>query len=484
MQSPMIQIRSIKFIVFTFLFISVFFYSRILTAQEADTTVQSDYDGILYIPAQWNKVLPSSIQSRVADVFNDTAHEIDNLYVADWWWVDDIIYEEGYAVDQSIDPSLALAFGEECEVGDVFLFDVTKFTQVGSAETPEDASSNILVRAFVGILKALFEDKPENKSEPHYDNIRTEIEVRLRLIDVNEAVLTETFTMGVSYVGGIKSESLNHALEKLGDNIRAELRRRYTPIATITGFDHTKLLLDEGRDSGMLKGKSYEIFSPDYMDQTDSENRVIYGTSAGYAKITFADSNRSRAAVMRQWAPVDTGFVLLALERMIQGAVINASIPVGQNYAGIGLGFNYQPIKEFDGGAEIRVITAQDNFNKDNWGVGFGVYGSWRFLNMPQFAMKARLDGDFDIFFRTDAEEDLANLPLFSLSPGIVAEFLISPESDLVVHAGYRIWGKSSGWEKSGDEDETIDAVWKSDPPKVNLSGLFLKIGYRFYFGS
>jgi len=191
-------------------------------------------------------------------------------------------------------------------------------------------------------------------------------------------------------------------------------------------------------------------------------------------------SERSNfSQVLRQWAPIDTGFQAVEFASDIRGFVITGSAPIASNYTALGFQGNWSPIHALDWGGGFRVLRMKDSFEDSNWGIGFGAYGSWRFLNLYKFALKARADLDLDIFFREDDADDTVSLALPSTSIGLNAEILLSPKSDFIFYTGYRFFGSSNSWQRSSDEETDEDAFWIDKRPKMDVSGLFVKIGYR-----
>ncbi|MEJ2544456.1 MAG: hypothetical protein P8Y99_10355 [Calditrichaceae bacterium] len=145
--------------------------------------------------------------------------------------------------------------------------------------------------------------------------------------------------------------------------------------------------------------------------------------------------------------------------------------------------FFYSPIQKWDWGGVFRIQRVEDSWNELNWGVGFGAFVSYKLFNISRFALKSRLDADLDVFFKNDDYDESATLALGSFAPGLSAEFVFSKNTDIYFQTGYRFFGNSDNWEINMDDDEPeYDAYWIDSAPKMDISGIYVNVGFRFLY--
>jgi hypothetical protein len=144
------------------------------------------------------------------------------------------------------------------------------------------------------------------------------------------------------------------------------------------------------------------------------------------------------------------------------------------------LRIQFGPAYRFDFGLGINIGQVTDSFNDNNFAFGLSGFGLWRFLNHSTFDLGANLGLDLDIPFRKDDDGRTVNTALFSTQLGIIGEIVLSKRSDLFLNVGYRFALKTSKWEYSED-DTTFPAYWENGVPEVDISGIILAVGYKYY---
>jgi hypothetical protein len=104
------------------------------------------------------------------------------------------------------------------------------------------------------------------------------------------------------------------------------------------------------------------------------------------------------------------------------------------------------------------------------------------FLNSPKFKISGRAGLDFDVAFRKDDENKTVNLGFFSVPVGLVGDIYLSRKSDISIFAGYRFSGRTDSWQRPSEGEESKSAVWSDGAPQVNVSGIFVTVGYKIIF--
>ena len=464
--------------------IILFSFSTYLNAQinvsESPDSINTPASSLIFIPADWEKVGPDAIETEVADLLTDAAVDLDCIEVIDWLYADDVIYDESIEVEKEIDPSLALFIGEYGKIDHVYLFRINSFIQEGRADEPDDRSS---ADKLVGFFINLFDDEKTDSSEAFAKNIHSEIEVEFDLIDVRRAEIIKTFIIRSEYTGGRRYISHTKAMDILTEKVKSELNRIYFTSFSIYNLNSGISISRNSDDQIINKGDILEIFKPDKIEYSDGAEIRIPGESVGYCQIQETTLKYYRTALLRQWASIDTDYVAREFRNQVHGFSLEIPAPVKNRYFAFNIRAFYSPIRRWDWGGVFRVQRAEDSWNEQNWGIGFGLFASYRLFNISRFSIKARLDADIDFFFKNDDSDETVTLALGSLAPGLSAEFVFSKSTDIYFHTGYRFFGKSDEWEVSTNEDEPdINAYWDSTAPEMDMSGTFVILGFRFLF--
>lgn len=477
------------------IFLNIHFdYGYTQDSTAIDSVYRYEELGLMFIPADWTRAMSSTdsaadkIVAEVADICTKAAVDVGRFYVADWLVVDDIIYEEDLAVPQRIDESQALQFAELAELDEVFLFEVIDFVQFGvpdDEEEDEGEEESFFLTLLIGLLKAVFanEGSVGDDDDPYPDNIRTVVEIEFNQIDVANAEVRQTFTLIAQHTGGNRDKSKTKALNDLGEKISDELRKIFLLTAKVKTFQTKNIILDLGAENGIRTGDMFEVLQSESRESQEGKEFIGAGKKIGLARVTAVDNESSKTELIRQWSAIDTGYQAVEFNKTVRGVTIHTAAPLLKNYISLGFEINWNPIFTWDYGGGLKILTKKDSFEDRDWGFGFGAYGGWRFLNMYKLSLRSRADMDLEIFFREDDLDDTVTLALFSVSAGLNSEFLLSKKTDLTIFLGYRFLGSSKNWQKnSEDEDENLEAYWDDQAPRINISGFFIRIGYRFLF--
>jgi hypothetical protein len=435
---------------------------------------------LIFIPADWDNVGQNSMEFEIADLLTEAAIDLDCIEVVDWLYADDVIYNESIEVEKQIDPSLALFIGEYGKIDHVYLFRIKSFIQEGRPNEPDERDfAEKLANFFIN----MFDDNKTDSLASFAKNIYTEIELEIDLINVRSAELIETFIIKAEHMGGRRLFSHTKTMDILADRAKTELKRKYFFSLPIYDLESNIKLSRNPGDGMVVKGDMFEILQPDRIEYVNDAVLRIPGKRVGYCRIDEITLKYYRAALLRQWAPIDKDYVAMEFKQELHGFAFDMLAPVKNGYFAFNARVFYSPIQKWDWGAALRFQKAEDSWNEQNWGIGFGLFASYRLLNISRFALKARLDADFDIFFKDDDSDETVTLALGSIAPGLSADFVFSKATDIYFHTGYRFFGKSDEWEVSTDDDEPeINAYWNNTAPEMDMSGTFVILGLRFLF--
>lgn len=333
-------------------------------------------------------------------------------------------------------------------------------------------------------LLAPFQDKKSDSSRVPKSNeisrkVQTEISLTIEIFDTNSAQAIETFYVDVYQEGESPAESKLNALDVLDVKIKYELKKIYSLFSDILPIDQHKIRLFIGKNFNLNKGMVFELVEPDRFYSHGGQQYLLDGGRVGFAKITEVYQDSSEAEVFRAWQTIQPGCEAILYPDLISGLQMSFIPSTTQGYTQFNalLQFNLQ--SKTNWGISAQYVQIRDSFGEKNHGFGFGAFGYIRFLTNKKYSMGFHTGLDLDIFYKVDFEDVLVNAVLPSVHLGLNMSILTSSSRDIVLYTGYRFGIPTNKWEDN-DGEETIPATWDDKAPRINNSGFFVSIGYRF----
>ena len=197
-------------------------------------------------------------------------------------------------------------------------------------------------------------------------------------------------------------------------------------------------------------------------------------------KVAHVGADTCDVKILRQWQPIAPGCWAVERSKYLHALTFYSLLPTTDDFYNLGFRFHVSPLSLFDWGADLRLIRMADSFDDNDWGIGFGGFGMWKFLRRPKMNWGLKLGLAADIPFKEDHKNNIVNTMLFSTQVGCAVSIAISSATDLAIEAGYRFGTKSDRWEYTAEE-ESYDAFWRAEWPEVKNSGLIFSIGLKFY---
>ena len=330
------------------------------------------------------------------------------------------------------------------------------------------------------LLKGALPPAGTDSDEKFAHNILTQLSVLVRLIEKNKGQLIDAFYIDVVHTGGTRTESKARALKQFKQKARYELQRLYFLFSDIRNTQAEQATLYLGQDFDLYKGMLFELVQPEQIiNASADEVYIIPGGRAGFAAISEIFQDSSNSQIVRQWRPLHDEIYAVEYPRLIYALQANFYPPITESYWRSELQFHFNPLGIMDWGMGLQGIRITDSYGEENWGFGFSGFALWRIFNRPQYNLGTKLGIDLDFPGKKDALGKSVRASLFSGYLGIIAEWFLTPHTDIVINAGYHFGIKSEDW-YYGNNDVSINATWSDDPPTVNTNGFLLAIGYKF----
>jgi hypothetical protein len=427
---------------------------------------------LLILPGTTSEFADQSLQNEITDLVADIAWETGRFDVFDRIDVDHLLEKSHLDKAGTFSDSVIMALGDSVQCDEVLMVDLKEFSQVGVPPREEEEEDR---NFFETIIEGLF----GTDSKDYSDNIHTRLSVQFRNIDLITGNEIDQFLINVSYTGGDKSESEEKALQKYSEVVFNEVCLMYQLVSEVIAVDRADLDLSLGRNLGVTGNTVFEIISPYRVENSGDEEIVYPGEPAGLACVQSIGDTISRSRLIRQWGVIEPGFYAYEFNKHIHGMQIFIGSVFPGDYLAIGGQYHYSPLADWDIGGGLHYVYLTDSYDEKNHGFGFGVFGSRKLLNLPAVTLKANLGFDLDLPFKRDDDGRMVTTAVFSSALGISCNLMLKKNSDIEILFAYHLSLKSSSWTYSED-DETYDAFWTDTPPLVDLSGIYLSVGYKF----
>ena len=476
----------------TYLFFTFISTLSIIAGQISKTGITDEQYRLLILPANMEED-ESSVSKEVVSIVSDVCTNLPRFEVIDRNDLEAILGEQALQLSGIINDSLVVEIGNIASAKEALVVKILNFYQKGVPPKDEDDDDDdeniglfgrIILKVIEEGVKSAFRTK-EDKFDEYYYNIQTTLSVQVKKIDIETGKSSGSFTVTTGHTGGNIGRSRAVTMLNFQRQTLTKIKQFYTLTSEVISVKSKEVLLFLGSNLGVKKGTMFEIIKPDRIKIIRGKKIVIPGKRVGIVDVMDASKDANRSIILRNWRPIKEGYRALEY-RKIPTAFELKYIHNSETTSGLSLGFLFRPIKPGFGGAILRLASTTDSFNNNDFTLGFGGIGGWRFLRTPLLSFSGHVYLDLDIAFRDDDDNHNVTAFILSAAPHIEMEILMSETRDLVFGAGYRFGGISNHWtytvNPEGDDGNSItkNAVWFGSSPEVDISGLFFTIGIKF----
>ncbi len=450
-------------LVFTLSFLS----HSILIAQENDTTeaeININHMRLPFPASKEKKAEFYSLDDEAALIISQATREL-GLY--------DLVVGI-YFDSSSVAPASAIAdfailnFNEVTRFREAIIILATEIFQQAVPPVEDDA------------YFLIGESNLEKKSGNYSKNIQTQLLVNALFISIETGNSLGALELEVFHTGGTAKKSKARAMKLLKEKAKGELKRIYWFSADVIRTKKGMVGIPFGTKSRIKKGMTFELVEPDRTWELDGEEFLVTGGSAAIATVVDTSADSSGFEILRQWRDTYPGSWAVEHPASIFALGLNFAPPSIGSYSNLGICFQVGPLNSLDFGLGLQIIKVTDSYNEDDYGIGIGGFGIWRFINTSKIDFGGKLGIDLDIPFKKDDDGQTVHTILFSSYCGMLGEFLISRKLDFSITAGYRFGLKNDNWQYTEDEED-IPAYWEKDAPEVENSGLMLSFGFKYF---
>jgi len=437
---------------------------------------------ILILPATVDTSRAFSIDDEVTGSVASVAVQLGRFEVIDRRDLGSILAEQALQQTGLVADSEIVELGKLAASDRGILVNVLNFSQRGvppeSYDDDDDDNSGFWEGLISGVVEGIFSGDAET-DEPFANNIQTQLSVDIKSIDIATAKSEKSIHISVTHTGGGRGDSRANAIQKFREALFNELSRMYALTSEVITVEGNEVILFLGVEVGVREKSMFEIREPDKFKTVQDRKITVPGRSKGLVSVTDLSSETNRSLILRQWGTIREGDVALEYPGSVRGFQIYVLPPWPEKNFRIGAQFHFQPIAAYDFGFEFYYSDAPDSYEIKTRGFGLGGFGAIRLVASSPMQLNAKLGLDLDIFFKRDDEDHTVTNACGSLTAGLNASIMVARSSDIEFNFGYRFSGPTANWIYSADEN-THDAVWDKDAPKIDLSGWYFTVGYKF----
>jgi len=466
----------------------------LLAAQAGDSIsadITTEKKRLVILPAEDDTdTLGFSISAEVNQAVATVAAGLGRFEIIDRNDLESILQEQDLALLGLVNDSAAVEIGRIAAAQEALRVTVLNFHQVGvpKKSDDDDDDDNLGAQIFGGLIKAALGLDKENKIDPYRDNIQTQISINVTNLDIETGQTLYAFRTGASHTGGGKGKSRDKAMKKLRVTLSTELRKFYTLESRVVAVRGNELFLPLGSDIGLKPGMLFTIIEPASQESFGDLTIDIPGRPVAYVKVKEVSETGNRSLVLRRWAYIHEGYP--AQEQIAPLWAVQIDVRPGFSTAGnvnqsFGGRFNVRAIQSLDFGIGVRYASTIDSRDDNDSGLELSMLAGNRYHLSPGLMLYAHAELGLSPFFRDDDVGNAVNNAMGYFALGADLELIRSKGKDLVLGVAWRFSASDNSWtysEGDGDNSETFDAEWVGAAPEVDISGLFITLGYRFIF--
>lgn len=445
-------------------------------------TITAEKMRILILPAKVDTSRDFSIDKEATGVVASVAVQMGRFDVIDRTNLESILAEQALQQTGLVADSDLVELGKLASSDRAVIVSVLNFSQVGvppeEQKSDDDNKGNFWDNLVSSVVEGIFSGDSET-DEPYANNIQTQLSVEIKSIDVASGKSLKSINFSVTNTGGGRGESRAKALDKFRDALFNELSGMYSLTSEVISVEGGDAILYLGAEVGVRENSLFEIREPDKLKTIRDRQITIPGRSKGLVCVTDLSRETNRSQILRRWGNIEAGDVALEYNGSVRGFQLYVTPPWPEKNFRLSGQFHFQPIAAWDFGAELYYSDTRDSYDVKTRGLGLGGFGAMRLAAGSPLQINARLGLDLDIFFKRDDEGHTVTNLIGSVSPGLNASIMLARSSDAEINVGYRFSGPSSSWIYSADE-KSHDAVWNMDAPRIDLTGWFFTVGYKF----
>jgi hypothetical protein len=338
-------------------------------------------------------------------------------------------------------------------------------------EDEEEKERNL----FESILHSLFAP-----AEARY-HVRTVLSIELERVDLATGS-TSLEKAAADFTGGGWNASLQSALRILGEEAQTALARLYRHTAPLTTMPGGRVRLDLDDESEAGAGTLFLVRSRS-RGNAEGHSRPESGGKPKAVILLEEGGRGATGKVIRQWAPIREDD--LAVERPGNayrhwnlGLRTMPLDPAAQ--VALEASFGAQPHRRWDFGGALRLGFLEDSRRDYDFFMGLGAPFHLAIHRDPRWTVQGGLSLDADLLFSYDDRGDPANAFILGVFPHARLRYLVAPKADLVLTAGYRFFGNSTGWWTTPEGQNSRPAHWNGEAPKAETGGILFSLGVDF----
>ncbi|MBC8401792.1 MAG: hypothetical protein H8E14_09920 [Candidatus Marinimicrobia bacterium] len=469
--------------------LSLFVLSLFISAQEVQPNITEEKIRLLILPSTAGERY-EEIATQVTGIVASEATRLGRFVIIDRSQLEAIMNEQALQLSGIINDSDVVEIGKITAAKEALLINVYNFNQKGVPPDDDDDDDDDDGKGFglIGeIAKSIVDatiDKVMEDVERYPNNIQTVINGDVRKLNLETGQSLSSFSINISHTGGNKGKSMNKALNSLALQVSLELREMYLLTSQVLDVRGREVILLLGRNLGINKGTRFAISSPSTKRQVGDYEIDIPGRRVGFVKVTELSQNANRGLILRNWEPIEPGFIAVESTGRIMAGSLSLKYGSGSSDMGLDLTGYFNPLGQTGGSVFFGLGTIKDSYDEIDFSLRFGIDLYFRLINTIPFSLAGSVSLPIQFPIRDDDEGNKVSAVLFSPVIGGRAEIMLSSNMDLIATLGYCPSSQLSKWDYSEDDDDksnSIPAEWDDGVgPKFDSSGLYFNIGFRF----
>jgi hypothetical protein len=425
----------------------------------------------------------NSIEKEVLSIITNSARDLGSFNIIDFDSVAYLFKEYTPETGKILDDSTLVIIGQLAYAHEMMVVEIKRYWQQAQNALKDEKRTkddNEIIISDSSRESQQTVSRQDSLIRVNY--IQTHLSVQIRIFDMESGQIFESFNLEVNQTRRSYGESRAAVIKKLQEKTAIEMKKIYLLSPTILESKKMKVILGMGSRVGIEKGMIFSIRQADQIEDYFGEIISIPGKEIGIVSADEILEERSVATIQRQNEFIQPGYHAFEFTRSIYGLRIAFSPAFVDSMMSLGAQFYWHAIQKWSYGLGFRLIRVNDSYGDHDYGFGMEGLGGVHISSLPKLRLMMVAGINFDIPFRKDDDGNVVYLPILSGQMGVMFDIVHYWKTDISISAGYRISSKIRNWQISDEEETGNPIYWENNPPRVNISGFYIEIGYKILF--
>jgi|GEM_PF-2791149 len=426
--------------------------------------------------------LMAVLQNELTDQLTANLSDLGRHELADRRDLERILAEQSLQLTGIISDSASAELGRIMSAKEALILHLVSFSQKGVPPEDEDEGEDLSFgeQLILALVEAAV-TSDETPAEEYAGNIQTVMSVTVRYLDLESGRTLDSFTLNALHTGGAAGKSRTAAMQMLRSQMFQRLNEMFLLNIRFAGRNGETLLFTPGLSLGIRPGMLFSLQSAPETLNLNGEELQLPGRPLGYIRSTLVSDKLFEAEALRRFG--DWGQDIQGVEIVSHPFASRWSLDLAESSAGASVGLVINGLYPVSTLMSVGYRNFEDSRGERTHGLMLQILPVGKLGGALPMNLEAGLNLELHLLGRGDDGGHTVTAAAFGIGPQLGLRLMLDRNSDLILTAGYRLFGHSS-WEytvtgKDDDDSISYPAVWDAPAPEVLGQGLYFSLSVQ-----